>query len=117
MKVQLQNYPFSVYAETKISNKGNKYTSISIRHRQKDRDGNKKDTYYNLIDKKDLLVLAQLLTRSYNLIGDHERKEQIEEYEKKKAQEAPADPCPESDGWVKTGDTGTPPPDDDIPFD
>ena len=119
MKVQLTSFPFSVFAESKISNKGNKYTSISIRHRQKDKDGNKKDTYYNLIDKKDLLVLSTLLTRAYNAIGDQERKEQISEYEKRQAEQEPPDPCPESEGWQKVEENPTSteqPFDDDIPF-
>lgn len=54
-KLYLSYYPFGVYAEQKTSKAGKQYTSIGVCHKTKDKDGNKKDEYINLIDEKELL--------------------------------------------------------------
>lgn len=67
-RLYLNYYPFSVSAEQKTSRAGKQYTSIGICHKTKDKDGNKKDIYINLIDERDLLVLASVCENMYHSI-------------------------------------------------
>lgn len=67
-KLYLSYYPFGVSAEQKTSKAGKQYTSIGICHKTKDKDGNKKDEYINLIDEKELLVIASACESLYHKI-------------------------------------------------
>ena len=67
-KTYINYYPFSVSAETKTSKAGTQYISIGICQKSKDKDGNKKETYFNLIDERELLVLAQACKSMYDRI-------------------------------------------------
>lgn len=67
-KTYISYYPFSISAETKTSKAGKQYTSIGICQKSKDKDGNKKETYFNLIDERELLVLAQACKSMYDRI-------------------------------------------------
>lgn len=69
MKESISNFPFAVYAETKVSQKtGNPFTTISVAFNSKDKDGNKTTTYFNFFDERDLLVLASLCSQAYEKI-------------------------------------------------
>ena len=67
-KTYISYYPFSVSAETKTSKAGKPYLSIGICQKSKDKDGNKKETYFNLIDERELLVLATACENMYHRI-------------------------------------------------
>lgn len=67
-KTYISYYPFSVSAETKTSKAWKQYLSIGICQKSKDKDGNKKETYFNLIDERELLVLASACENMYHRI-------------------------------------------------
>ena len=67
-KQYINYYPFSISFEEKTSQAGKKYKSIGICHKSKDKDGNKKETYINIIDEKELLVLASACENMYHRI-------------------------------------------------
>lgn len=78
MKTSVEHYfPFAVYAETKISKAGNKYTSIGVCQKSKDKDGNNVKTYFNMLDKRDLLVLGNLCIEAYKNISFAEHQEKF----------------------------------------
>lgn len=103
MKIAVNNYPFAVYGETKTSKAGKEYTSISVRFNTKDQTGQKVSTYFNFIDERDLLVLANLCGHAYRVISEQKTLERFE-----KADNEPKE-AKEDEGWDK-------PIDDDIPF-
>ena len=106
-KIYVSYYPFSVSAETKTSKAGKQYTSIGVCHKSKDKDGNKKETYFNLINDLDLLVLASACNNMYDRINEEKSKEYLANKQSEQTDEQP-DPVPEeqpTDGL-----------DDDIPF-
>lgn len=74
-RIYLNYYPFSVSAETKTSKAGKQYTSIGVCHKSKDKDGNKKETYFNLINDLDLLVLASACNSMYDKIQEEKSKD------------------------------------------
>ena len=74
-KIYLNYYPFSVAAETKTSKAGKQYTSIAVCQKSKDKDGNKKETYFNLINDLDLLVLASACNFLYDKIQEEKSKD------------------------------------------
>ena len=90
-KLYINYYPFSVSAETKTSKAGKQYTSIGICQKSKDKEGNKKETYFNMIDERDLLILAQSCVNMYDRI----MQARAEEYLANK----PADLEPVKDDW------------------
>ena len=108
MKIYNSYYPFTVAAETKTSKAGKEYTSISVCHKGKDKDGNKKDTYFNLIDEKDLLVLASACENLYH----HIMKAKSDEFLASK--EETHEPVQETvqDSWSPNVEGST----DEIPF-
>lgn len=76
MKIKTQGYfPFIVTAETKKSQAGNDYLSLGIGQSVKGQDGNYSTTWFNTIEKKDLLVLAGACERAYHMIIAEEAKE------------------------------------------
>lgn len=102
MKLAVSNYPFAVYAETKVSPRTEKeYTSVSVKFTTKDKNGEKIATYFNLFDERDLLVLANLCNRAYQQITDEKTLERFSSTKEEKEE-----PKKESE-----------PIDDDIPFD
>lgn len=68
MKIRTSAYPFGVSAETKTSKAGKSYTSIGVWQKTKDKDGNKKENYFNMIDERGLLVLARVCEEAYSKI-------------------------------------------------
>ena len=71
MKLAITSYPFAVYSESKKSKKtGNDYTATSIKFTTKDVNGEKVSTYFNLFDKRELLVLANLCGRAFAKIDE-----------------------------------------------
>ena len=96
MKLAVSNYPFAVYAETKVSPRTEKeYTSVSVKFATKDKNGEKIATYFNLFDERDLLVLANLCNRAYQQITDEKTLERFsstkEEKEEPKKENEPID--------------------------
>ena len=66
MKLSTNSYPFAVYAETKKSKKtGKDFLAVSVKHNFKDANGQKAGTFFNLLDSRDLLVLANLCQKAY----------------------------------------------------
>ena len=70
MKIKIYSYPFGSTAETRTSKQGKEYTSIGVWHKTKDKDGNKKEVYFNFVDERDLLVLSALCQDAYRKIVD-----------------------------------------------
>lgn len=76
MKIKTQGYfPFIITAETKKSQAGNPYLNIGIGQSVKGQDGNYSTTWFNTIEKRDLLVLAGACERAYHMIIAEEAKE------------------------------------------
>ena len=76
MKSKTQGYfPFIITAETKKSQAGNSYLNIGIGQSVKGQDGNYSTTWFNTIEKRDLLVLAGACERAYHMIIAEEAKE------------------------------------------
>lgn len=67
-KTYINYFPFSISAETKTSKAGKPYLSIGICQKSKDKDGNKKETYFNLIDERELLILSSACENMYHNI-------------------------------------------------
>lgn len=110
-KLYISYYPFSVSAETKTSKAGKQYTSIGICQKSKDKDGNKKETYFNLIDERDLLIVAQACVNMYDRIMQAKSEEYLANKPVEQVQ-------PAQDNW----EAPTPEPvgtefNDEIPFD
>lgn len=68
-----QFYPFMVRAEKKQSNSGKDYLAINISRSYKNKDGERQYENINLIDKRDLLILAEACSEAYNAIVEEER--------------------------------------------
>lgn len=100
MKIKVYSYPFGATAETRTSKQGKEYTSIGVWHKTKDKDGNKKEVYFNFVDERDLLVLSALCQDAYRKIvdaknADHfSRMEEPKEEPEQPAQELPEDTIP-----------------------
>lgn len=70
-----QFYPFMVRAEKKTSESGKEYLSINVSRSYKTKDGERKYENINLVDKRDLLILAEACSEAYNAIIEEERLE------------------------------------------
>ena len=100
MKIKTYSYPFGATAETRTSKQGKEYTSIGVWHKTKDKDGNKKEVYFNFVDERYLLVLSALCQEAYRKIvdaknADHfSRMEEPKEEPEQTAPELPEDTIP-----------------------
>lgn len=104
MKLSSNSYPFAVYAETKKSKKtGKDFLAVSVKHNFKDANGQKAGTFFNLLDSRDLLVLANLCQKAYFAI---EQTRTLERFGDKTKEEGKQEAVVEDDGF-----------DDEIPFD
>ena len=76
MKIKTEGYfPFVVKAENKKSQAGNDYLSIGVGMSKKNQSGEYETTWFNMIDKRDLLGLAAVCTAAYHKIIAEEAKE------------------------------------------
>ena len=76
MKIKTGGYfPFVVKAENKKSQAGNDYLSIGVGMSKKNQSGEYETTWFNMIDKRDLLVLSSVCENAYHKICDEEAKE------------------------------------------
>ena len=76
MKIKTGGYfPFVVKAENKKSQAGNDYLSIGVGMSKKNQSGEYETTWFNMIDKRDLLVLSSICECAYHMICDEESKE------------------------------------------
>ena len=64
-----------VEAENKKSQAGNDYLSIGVGMSKKNQSGEYETTWFNMIDKRDLLVLSSICECAYHMICDEESKE------------------------------------------
>ena len=76
MKIKTEGYyPFVVTAENKKSQAGNDYLSIGVGMSKKNQSGEYETTWFNMIDKRDLLMLASVCENAYHKICAEEAKE------------------------------------------
>ena len=76
MKIKTEGYyPFVVTAETKKSQAGNNYLSIGVGMSKKNQNGEYETTWFNMIDKRDLLMLSSVCENAYHKIIAEEAKE------------------------------------------
>ena len=76
MKIKTEGYfPFVVKAENKKSQAGNDYLSIGVGMSKKNQSGEYETTWFNMIDKRDLLMLASVCDNAYHKICAEEAKE------------------------------------------
>ena len=76
MKIKTEGYfPFVVKAENKKSQAGNDYLSIGVGMSKKNQSGEYETTWFNMIDKRDLLVLSSVCENAYHKICEEEAKE------------------------------------------
>lgn len=68
-------YPFVVKAETKKSQAGNDYLSIGVGMSKKNQQGEYETTWFNMIDKRDLLTLSSVCENAYHKIIAADAKE------------------------------------------
>ena len=76
MKIKTEGYyPFIVTAENKKSQAGNDYLSIGVGMSKKNQNGEYETTWFNMIDKRDLLMLSSVCENAYHKICAEEAKE------------------------------------------
>lgn len=76
MKIKTEGYyPFVVTAENKKSQAGNDYLSIGVGVSEKNQQGEYETTWFNMIDKRNLLMLASACERAFHMIIAEEAKE------------------------------------------
>lgn len=76
MKIKTEGYyPFVVTAENKKSQAGNDYLSIGVGMSKKNQQGEYETTWFNMIDKRDLLMLSSVCENAYHKIISEEAKE------------------------------------------
>lgn len=76
MKIKTEGYfPFVVKAENKKSQAGNDYLSIGVGMSKKNQSGEYETTWFNMIDKRDLLILSSVCDNAYHKICEEEAKE------------------------------------------
>ena len=76
MKIKTEGYfPFVVKAENKKSQAGNDYLSIGVGMSKKNQSGEYETTWFNMIDKRDLLMLSSVCENAYHKICAEEAKE------------------------------------------
>lgn len=95
-------YPFVVKAETKKSQAGNDYLSIGVGMSKKNQQGEYETTWINMIEKRDLLELAEVCTAAYHKIIAADAKEHANQTKQQPA------PVTQTSAPVTT--------DDEIPF-
>ena len=78
MKIKTEGYyPFIVTAENKKSQAGNDYLSIGVGMSKKNQSGEYETTWFNMIDKRDLLTLSSVCENAYHKIIAEEAKEHV----------------------------------------
>jgi hypothetical protein len=106
MKIKTEGYyPFVVTAENKKSQAGNDYLSIGVGMSKKNQKGEYETTWFNMIDKRDLLMLASVCENAYHKIITEEAREHAGN-----KNNSPASVQSQSDAPAQTKI------DDDIPF-
>ena len=76
MKIKTEGYyPFVVTAENKKSQAGNDYLSIGVGMSKKNQQGEYETTWFNMIEKRDLLMLASVCENAFHKIIAEEAKE------------------------------------------
>ena len=76
MKIKTEGcYPFVVTTENKKSQAGNDYLSIGVGMSKKNQSGEYETTWFNMIDKRDLLTLSSVCENAYHKIIAEEAKE------------------------------------------
>lgn len=76
MKIKTEGYyPFVVTAENKKSQAGNDYLSIGVGMSKKNQQGEYETTWFNMIEKRDLLMLASVCENAFHKIVAEEAKE------------------------------------------
>ena len=76
MKIKTEGYyPFVVTAENKKSQAGNDYLSIGVGMSKKNQQGEYETTWFNMIDKRDLLMLSSVCENAYHKIIAEDSKE------------------------------------------
>lgn len=110
MKLKRKAYPFVATAESKTSQAGNNYVSIGLGQTKKlkepDENGNEyATTWLNMIDERDLLVLATICQNLYTQIVTAKNKEREGQSTDKPAPQQKPQQAPQQDEF-----------DDDIPF-
>lgn len=110
MDLRIKSFPFMVKAESKTSQSGNDYLSIGLAQSKKlqqpDSQGNNYETIWmNFIDKRDLLVMANLCQQAYSRIVAEETRER----DSAQPQQQAPQPKPVAQQPAETFD-------DDIPF-
>lgn len=76
MKIKTEGYyPFVVTAENKKSQARNDYLSIGVGMSKKNQNGEYETTWFNMIDKRDLLMLSSVCENAYHKICAEEAKE------------------------------------------
>ena len=76
MKIKTEGYfPFVVKAENKKSQAGNDYLSIGVGMLKKNQSDEYETTWFNMIDKRNLLMLSSVCENAYHKICAEEAKE------------------------------------------
>lgn len=79
MQIKTEGYfPFVVKAENKRSQNGNNYLSIGVGMSKKNQNGEYETTWFNMIDKRDLLTLSSACESAYHKICESEAKERAQ---------------------------------------
>ena len=69
MDIKLKAFPYTVKAENKTAkSSGKEYLSIGVAQSKKNQSGEYETTWFNMIDKRDLLVLSKALGDAYTEI-------------------------------------------------
>ena len=95
MKIKTGGYfPFVVKAENKKSQAGNDYLSIGVGMSKKNQSGEYETTWFNMIDKRDLLMLSSVCDNAYHKIIAEEAKEHAANKGQTQQQQTPQSATP-----------------------
>ena len=95
MKIKTEGYyPFIVTAENKKSQAGNDYLSIGVGMSKKNQQGEYETTWFNMIDKRDLLTLSSVCENAYHKIIAEEAKEHAANKGQTQQQQTPQSATP-----------------------
>ena len=95
MKIKTGGYfPFVVKAENKKSQAGNDYLSIGVGMSKKNQNGEYETTWFNMIDKRDLLMLSSVCENAYHKIIAEEAKEHAANKGQTQQQQTPQSATP-----------------------
>ena len=95
MKIKTGGYfPFVVKAENKKSQAGNDYLSIGVGMSKKNQSGEYETTWFNMIDKRDLLTLSSVCENAYHKIIAEEAKEHAANKGQTQQQQTPQSATP-----------------------